>query len=130
MPTEPDTVADTVIYSNKDIHASKNVSVNLLNDARLDLWGNVYYNGVLLGSGGGAGLSGATNAETIAGTVTNKAVTPANLKYERPYFDIRTYGAVGDGTADDTAAIQAAINAAGNGSRCTGGLSSSGTSFD
>jgi hypothetical protein len=29
-----------------------------------------------------------------------------------PVFDVRTYGAVGDGSADDTMAIQAAVNAA------------------
>jgi len=68
---------------------------------------------------GGVGIDGAdglmtaaTNAETIAGTITDKAVTPAGLKFERPYIDVRSYGATGDGTTDDTTAIQAAIDAA------------------
>jgi hypothetical protein len=60
---------------------------------------------------GGGGLSAASNAETIAGTLSTVAVTPASLEYERPYLDVRTYGAVGDGTTNDTAAFQAAVTA-------------------
>jgi hypothetical protein len=60
----------------------------------------------------GGSMPAASDAETIAGTITTKAVTPASLKYERPYFDVRTYGAVGDGVANDTPAINAAITAA------------------
>jgi hypothetical protein len=59
----------------------------------------------------GGGMPAANDAETIAGTITDKAVTPAGLKAARPYFDVRSYGAVGDGTTDDTTAIQATIDA-------------------
>jgi hypothetical protein len=62
------------------------------------------------GGGGSGGMAAASNAETIAGTAVDKAVTPAGLEYERPYLDVRTFGAVGDGTTNDTAAFQAAVN--------------------
>jgi polygalacturonase len=38
-------------------------------------------------------------------------VTSGDLITKGPYFDVRAYGAIGDGAADDTAAIQAAITA-------------------
>jgi hypothetical protein len=53
----------------------------------------------------GAALYPRTSAEQSAG------VTPTNYAYEPG--DVRRYGAVGDGTTDDTAAIQNAINAVG-----------------
>lgn len=64
-------------------------------------------------SGSGGGLEAATTAETIAGTLTTKAVTPASMAAATSEFDVRNYGAVGDDVANDTAAIQAALSAAG-----------------
>jgi len=55
-------------------------------------------------------LETATDAEAIAQTATDKALTPANLAAVQTAVNVATYGAVGDGVADDTAAIQAAIN--------------------
>src|SRR5437588_2994706 len=43
---------------------------------------------------------------TSGGTFTGDVY----FKSGRPWIDVRAYGAVGDGVADDTAAIQAAIN--------------------
>jgi Glycosyl hydrolases family 28 len=48
----------------------------------------------------------------------------------QPVFDVHTFGAIGDGSADDTMAIQAAVNAAagtGGSVLLTGGTFSSGT---
>ena len=57
------------------------------------------------------GVQFADNTETIVGTNDAKAVTPAGLAYERSYLDVRSYGATGDGSTDDTAAINAALTA-------------------
>lgn len=54
----------------------------------------------------------ATTAETIAGLLSTKAVTPAAFKAALPFIDADTHGAVGDGSTDDTAAITAALAAA------------------
>jgi hypothetical protein len=63
--------------------------------------------------GAGGGLVAASAAETIAGTSTTKAVTPNSHVGSMPYLDVRAFGATGDGTTNDAAAIQAALTAAG-----------------
>lgn len=57
-------------------------------------------------------MQAASTAETIAGTVTDKAVPPSGNAGAAPYIDVRRFGAVGDGSANDTVALQNAINAA------------------
>ena len=57
------------------------------------------------------GVSFADDTETITGTATLKAVTPAGLRAALPFVDVRSHGATGDGVTNDTAAIQAAIAA-------------------
>jgi hypothetical protein len=54
----------------------------------------------------------ASDVESIAGTVATKPETPAGRKATQPWFDVKSYGATGNGTTDDTTAVQAAITAA------------------
>lgn len=54
----------------------------------------------------------ASVAETLLGASTTEAVTPAGLVASRPYIDVHSHGAVGDGSTDDTAALAAAFASA------------------
>jgi len=54
----------------------------------------------------------ASAAEALVGTDDAKYMSPSNVRASLGYFDVRTYGALGDDSNDDTTAIQAAIDAA------------------
>ena len=69
------------------------------------LWADTTDSGVVYG------MPPATDYETQIGVATNKAVTPASLKSTLPIVDARQIGAKCDNSTDDSAALQAAINA-------------------
>jgi hypothetical protein len=56
----------------------------------------------------------ATTEETVEGSTAMKAVTPAGYVAAEPFIDVRRYGATGDGTTNDSTAIQAALIEAGS----------------
>jgi hypothetical protein len=53
----------------------------------------------------------ASDAEALAGTANNRTMTPAKIAVVAPFVDVRRFGAIGNGVANDTTAIQAAIDA-------------------
>lgn len=57
----------------------------------------------------GGSMPAASDAETVAGVITNKAVVPAGLTEALPYPDARQFGAVIDGVTNDLAALNAYI---------------------
>src|SRR2546426_11991882 len=61
-----------------------------------------------VGATGGVAYAGSAHPWTAASLATSGAAPQAGS----PWYDVRAFGAQGDGTTDDTAAIQSAITAA------------------
>ncbi len=80
-----------------------------------------YYTGSGTSIGGMTGVSSnGSNGLTVAGavsagSVSASTVSAANSASIGPRYDVTQFGATGNGTTDDTAAIQAAFNACWNG---------------
>jgi hypothetical protein len=64
-----------------------------------------------------ANVTGPTALGRVSGTGAPQALTPAQIRglaqVAGPVFDVTAYGAVGNGSTDDTTAVQAAATAAG-----------------
>jgi hypothetical protein len=56
-------------------------------------------------------MAAASDAETVTGAITTKAVTPANVKASRMFVDARNYGVIGSDGVVNAATINAAIAA-------------------
>jgi hypothetical protein len=59
--------------------------------------------------------AGAAGAAALIATKLSASTVDADAPGDDPWFDVRAFGAKGDGTTDDTAAIQRALDTAGNG---------------
>jgi Pectate lyase superfamily protein len=67
---------------------------------------------LLYGAGAGAALAMAGRGSVAQAAVTADAVTSSTQPQVPGWINVRDYGAAGNGTSDDTAAIKAAIKAA------------------
>jgi hypothetical protein len=81
----------------------------LILDGTSGLFGNVTGGDI---SGNFIGLSG--NGSSLTATATGSTTARSLANRFADVVNVKDFGAVGDGDADDTAAIQAAINAGGN----------------
>ena len=99
---------------------------------QIDNSGYITNTGSGCGTGSGSGIPGLSSDGadgilvvgngTFGGTVSAAVLEAKNLASIGPRYDVTQFGAVGDGTTDDTAAIQAAFNACwGNGVQPYGG---------
>jgi pectate lyase-like protein len=94
------------------------------NCLQIDNSGYITNTGSGCGTGSGSGIPGlssdgangilVTGNGTFGGTVKAAVLEAKNLASIGPRYDVTQFGAVGDGTTDDTAAIQAAFNACWN----------------
>lgn len=109
MPSQPETVNDTVLYQLRNFYGDQNITVRMLDGATLDIWGPVFINGNPLATIGSLPI--ATQAEALAGTDNTKVMTPLRV---REAGDAR-YMLLGSGglTQEQIEDIVAALFAAG-----------------
>jgi len=115
MPGYPGDDNDIVHYRRQDHYLTADAVINLLDSAILDITGTVHINGQIPADVAGVVTQinsyKASIAEFYAGNTT-KYLTPEILQEGAIAFDVRWFGTVGNGVADDSTAIQNAINAA------------------
>jgi len=72
--TQPETVNDRVLYAPNNIHADRNVIIRLLDGSVLEVWGEVFFNGLPIQDVGALPI--ASQAEAEAGVDNTKVMTP------------------------------------------------------
>lgn len=96
MPSQPETVNDTVLYLARNFYGDKDITVRMLDGSILDIWGPVFVNGQpLVGVGV---LPIATQAEALAGADNTKVMTPLRV---REAGDARYLKLTGGNLTDD-----------------------------
>ena len=74
MAQYPSVEDDTVLYGKENVFADQNIKITLLDGSTLEVWGQVFFNGLPVGSVGTIPI--ASQAEAEAGVNNTNAMTP------------------------------------------------------